>query len=150
MFWFKQFFCFGIIRQYLTCLLVLQIMFKGRFWFNAKENKNNKGEMLWNIFSMKRLKWQKKMLNGTLFNGSSNNSASSCTVLGSIGCNQCGEKRVVLSYVFPTQSGKKEFCSEPCLSAYRNAQKGIHTLTIQVGKQKTCVVTFNLLHFFDF
>jgi len=71
------------------------------------------------------------MLNGTLFNGSSSNGASSCPVQGSQGCNQCGEKRSVLPYVFPTQSGKKEFCSEPCLSGYRNAQKGIHTLSIQ-------------------
>ena len=77
------------------------------------------------------------MLNGTLFNGSSSNGASSCPVQGSQGCNQCGEKRSVLPYVFPTQSGKKEFCSEPCLSGYRNAQKGIHTLSIQV-RVTTC------------
>ena len=68
------------------------------------------------------------MLNGALFNGSSNNSVSSCPVQT---CNQCGEKRNILPYVFPTQTGKKEFCSEPCLSSYRNAQKGIHTLNVQ-------------------
>ena len=70
------------------------------------------------------------MLNGNLFNGSPSNNAS---VLGAQSCNQCGDKRSVLPYVFPTQSGKKEFCSEPCLSGYRNAQKGIHTLNIQVN-----------------
>ena len=65
------------------------------------------------------------MLNGV--NGiSTSPSASSGT------CNQCGEKKGVLPYIFPTQNGKKEFCSEPCLSNYRNAQKGIHTLNIQV------------------
>ena len=40
-------------------------------------------------------------------------------------CNQCGDKRSLLPYIFPTQSGKREFCSEPCLSAYRSAQKGL-------------------------
>ena len=28
-----------------------------------------------------------------------------------------------LKYICPTASGKKEFCSEPCLTAYRKAQK---------------------------
>ena len=87
------------------------------------------------------------MLNGTLFNGSSSNGASSCPVQGSQGCNQCGEKRSVLPYVFPTQSGKKEFCSEPCLSGYRNAQKGIHTLSIQVRqhvlRKVICILTMH-------
>lgn len=63
------------------------------------------------------------MLNGSLFNGTS---SASTSLTSSQICTQCGEKRHVLPYVFPTQSGKKEFCSEPCLSGYRNAQKGIH------------------------
>ena len=85
------------------------------------------------------------MLNGTLFNGPSSNGASSCSVQGSQGCNQCGDKRSVLPYVFPTHSGKKEFCSEPCLTGYRNAQKGIHTLSIQVRqhfyRKGVCILT---------
>jgi len=37
-------------------------------------------------------------------------------------CQQCQEPKE-LKYICPTASGKKEFCSEPCLTAYRKAQK---------------------------
>ena len=33
------------------------------------------------------------------------------------------EPKQVLKYVLPMQGGKKEFCSEPCLTAYRKAVK---------------------------
>lgn len=42
-------------------------------------------------------------------------------------CLHCGEQKQMLKYVFPTQEGKKEFCSEPCLMAYRKAQKTLPT-----------------------
>ena len=38
-------------------------------------------------------------------------------------CNQCQEAKERLLYVLPVPGGKKEFCSEPCLTAYRRAQK---------------------------
>jgi hypothetical protein len=72
------------------------------------------------------------MMNGFHFNGgistamtNSASSATSATSAAMSSCNQCGEKRTILPYIFPTQGGKKEFCGEPCLSAYRNAQKGL-------------------------
>ena len=74
------------------------------------------------------------MLNGTLHNGTASAPASTAASAASVmsTCNQCGENRQILPYIFPMQNGKKEFCSEPCLSGYRNAQKGIHTtLSIQ-------------------
>ena len=64
-----------------------------------------------------------------MLNGVNGNSTSPSAIAST--CNQCGDKKGVLPYIFPTQNGKKEFCSEPCLSGYRNAQKGIHTLNIQ-------------------
>ncbi|KAK6640945.1 hypothetical protein RUM44_012643 [Polyplax serrata] len=36
-------------------------------------------------------------------------------------CTWCKEGKQVLKYVLPTQHGKKEFCSETCLSEYRKA-----------------------------
>ena len=36
-------------------------------------------------------------------------------------CNWCSELKSHLKYVFPASSGKKEFCSETCLSEYRKA-----------------------------
>ncbi|XP_046479744.1 polycomb protein Scm [Neodiprion pinetum] len=36
-------------------------------------------------------------------------------------CTWCGETKQPLKYVLPTQHGKKEFCSETCLSEYRKA-----------------------------
>ena len=42
---------------------------------------------------------------------------------GHLICMQCQEKKLVLKYIFPTQGGKKEFCSVPCLTAYRQDQK---------------------------
>ena len=72
-------------------------------------------------------------MNGNFFNGANNCPANNGLNMEAKTCNQCGEKRQRLDYVIPTQSGKREFCSEPCLSAYRNPQKGLHTLNIQVG-----------------
>lgn len=34
-------------------------------------------------------------------------------------CTWCGETKLPLKYVLPTQNGKKEFCSETCLSESR-------------------------------
>ena len=42
---------------------------------------------------------------------------------GHLVCMQCQERKQVLKYIFPTQGGKKEFCSVPCLTAYRQDQK---------------------------
>ncbi|GLG97588.1 Polycomb protein SCMH1 [Gryllus bimaculatus] len=36
-------------------------------------------------------------------------------------CTWCGENKQQLKYVLPTQHGKKEFCSETCLSEFRKA-----------------------------
>lgn len=36
-------------------------------------------------------------------------------------CTWCSELKAQLKYVFPTSSGKREFCSEMCLSEYRKA-----------------------------
>ncbi|KAG7169610.1 Polycomb protein SCMH1-like [Homarus americanus] len=36
-------------------------------------------------------------------------------------CTWCSEVKSQLKYVFPTSSGKREFCSEMCLSEYRKA-----------------------------
>lgn len=36
-------------------------------------------------------------------------------------CTWCGEGKAPLKYVYPTQNGKKEFCSETCLSEFRKA-----------------------------
>ncbi|XP_014247076.1 polycomb protein SCMH1 [Cimex lectularius] len=38
-------------------------------------------------------------------------------------CHWCSETKVSLKYILPTQYGKKEFCSETCLSEFR---KGYH------------------------
>ena len=35
------------------------------------------------------------------------------------------EAKQTLKYVLPVRTGKKEFCSEPCLTAYRKSQKAI-------------------------
>ncbi|XP_054272651.1 polycomb protein Scm [Macrosteles quadrilineatus] len=36
-------------------------------------------------------------------------------------CTWCAESRQALKYILPTQHGKKEFCSETCLSEFRKA-----------------------------
>lgn len=36
-------------------------------------------------------------------------------------CTWCGENKTPLLYVFPTQNGKKEFCSETCIAEFRKA-----------------------------
>lgn len=36
-------------------------------------------------------------------------------------CTWCGEGKLPLKYVFPTQNGKKEFCSETCITEFRKA-----------------------------
>lgn len=38
-----------------------------------------------------------------------------------VACTWCGEGKAPLKYVLPTQNGKKEFCSETCLSEFRKA-----------------------------
>ena len=44
--------------------------------------------------------------------------SSSCS-----SCTQCGEAKERLLYVLPVPGGKKEFCSETCLTQHRRAQK---------------------------
>ena len=53
----------------------------------------------------------------------SNTGQSSATAISNLICMQCQEKKQILKYIFPTQGGKKEFCSVPCLTAYRQDQK---------------------------
>ena len=36
-------------------------------------------------------------------------------------CTWCGENKTPLKYVLPTQTGKKEFCSETCIAEFRKA-----------------------------
>jgi polycomb protein SCMH1 len=36
-------------------------------------------------------------------------------------CTWCAEHKTPLKYVLPTQSGKKEFCSESCIAEFRKA-----------------------------
>lgn len=36
-------------------------------------------------------------------------------------CTWCADAKVPLKYVFPTQNGSKEFCSETCISEFRKA-----------------------------
>ena len=36
-------------------------------------------------------------------------------------CTWCGESKTPLKYVLPTQTGKKEFCSETCIAVFRKA-----------------------------
>ena len=55
--------------------------------------------------------------------GSSNPSPSQPTSSSSSLCHQCGEAKERLLYVLPVPGGKKEFCSEACLTQYRRAQK---------------------------
>lgn len=42
-------------------------------------------------------------------------------------CNQCQEAKERLLYVLPVPGGKKEFCCEPCLTAYRRQQKAANS-----------------------
>lgn len=42
-------------------------------------------------------------------------------------CTWCAESRQPLKYILPTQHGKKEFCSETCLSEFRKAYNKVHT-----------------------
>ena len=51
---------------------------------------------------------------------------------GNLTCMQCQERKQVLKYIFPTQGGKKEFCSVPCLTAYRQDQKNRNGVSTNV------------------
>lgn len=55
--------------------------------------------------------------------GSSNPSPSQPTSSSCSSCTQCGEAKERLLYVLPVPGGKKEFCSESCLTQHRRAQK---------------------------
>uniref|UniRef100_A0A6A7FTB4 Polycomb protein SCMH1-like n=1 Tax=Hirondellea gigas TaxID=1518452 RepID=A0A6A7FTB4_9CRUS len=50
-------------------------------------------------------------------------------------CTWCSELKSQLKYVFPTSSGKREFCSEMCLSEYRKA----------LMKQGSCIECNNVI-----
>ena len=83
------------------------------------------------------------MLNGSMVNGSSSTASNMSA------CNQCGEKRTLLPYIFPTQNGKREFCSEPCLSAYRCAQKGLFSkFTYEARYDNEFAPVCNLYNYF--
>lgn len=38
-------------------------------------------------------------------------------------CTWCAENKSVLNFILPTQSGKKEFCSEACIAEFRKAYR---------------------------
>ena len=59
--------------------------------------------------------------------GSSNPSQSQPTSSSCSSCTQCGEAKERLLYVLPVPGGKKEFCSEACLTQHRRAQKAART-----------------------
>ena len=63
--------------------------------------------------------FQSEFLNFISMNSTESSSPSSATLK----CLQCQEPKLVLKYVFPTQDGKKLFCSEPCLMNYKKCQK---------------------------
>ncbi|KAH8295489.1 hypothetical protein KR018_012251 [Drosophila ironensis] len=61
-------------------------------------------------------------------NGNSANSTSPASTQRQRGrpakratCTWCGEGKLPLQYVLPTQTGKKEFCSETCIAEFRKA-----------------------------
>ncbi|KAH8288424.1 hypothetical protein KR054_002627 [Drosophila jambulina] len=52
-------------------------------------------------------------------------------------CTWCGEGKLPLQYVLPTQTGKKEFCSETCIAEFRKAySKGACTQCDNVIRDK--------------
>lgn len=53
-------------------------------------------------------------------------------------CTWCGETKSALKYVLPTQSGRKEFCSETCIGEYRKSEsKGACLLCGNVVKKNS-------------
>lgn len=60
----------------------------------------------------------RKLTAGSSSAGSNGTSSSSSNVSS---CLWCGENRNPLKYVWPTQNGKKEFCSEFCILEFRKA-----------------------------
>jgi hypothetical protein len=64
-------------------------------------------------------------------------------------CIWCNEAKQTLKYVLPTQHGKREFCSEICLAAFRMEYKKVdkHFLDILISIQLvvTCIATTKLL-----
>ncbi len=68
-------------------------------------------------------------MNGSVSSNALSSSTTGLAAASSAGtslkaCNHCNEKKSMLPYIFPMQAGKKEFCSEPCLSSYRSAHRG--------------------------
>lgn len=53
-------------------------------------------------------------------------------------CTWCAESRQPLKYILPTQHGKKEFCSETCLSEFRKAYNKVNK-TRPAEHLKDCV-----------
>ena len=57
---------------------------------------------------------------------------SNTIVTGHLICMQYQERKKSLNYIFPTQAGKKEFCSVSCLTAYRQDQKNRSGVTTNI------------------
>lgn len=65
----------------------------------------------------------KSAMKSSPINGRSRNSAGkkspSVKVQSPTTCTWCSEAKTPLKYVLPSQNGKKEFCSESCIAAFR-------------------------------
>lgn len=57
----------------------------------------------------------------SFINGKSNRGRNAKKPPQATVCTWCNESKSPLQYVLPTQSGKKEFCSESCIGEYRKA-----------------------------
>lgn len=57
----------------------------------------------------------------SLINGKSNRGRNAKKPPQSTVCTWCNESKTLLKYVLPTQTGKKEFCSESCIAEFRKA-----------------------------
>ncbi|CAO1405906.1 unnamed protein product [Diamesa serratosioi] len=57
----------------------------------------------------------------SLINGKSNRGRNAKKPPPATVCTWCNESKTPLKYVLPTQTGKKEFCSESCIAEFRKA-----------------------------
>lgn len=68
---------------------------------------------------------KKNIIDNTLINGKRRSSSGSKSPIKPTQspqhCTWCAESRTPLKYVLPTQTGKKEFCSETCIAEFRKA-----------------------------
>ncbi len=66
-------------------------------------------------------------LSTSSFYSSSMSAPSSSTSPAALTCHHCRQPKSNLPYILPSTSGKFEFCSEPCLTNHRRAQKTLPT-----------------------